>query len=284
MKNLLLGAHVSIAGGFDLAIDRALSAGCEAMQIFVKNNRQWFAPLLTSEMYRSFLEHPKRSQLKSIFAHSSYLINLGAQGEVRQKSIRALTEEIQRADQLQLPFIVLHPGAHVGVGVEKGLRQIIQALDEVIDATREAKTCISLETTAGQGTTLGHQFEHLAEIFEKVKNPKRFNVCVDTAHVFAAGYPIHEEKGYLKTFQQFDQLIGLKKIAAFHLNDSKTALGSKVDRHEHIGKGHIGLKTFTWLLNDKRFLKIPKVLETPKSDDLHEDRENLQVLRQLLHA
>ena len=279
-----LGAHVSIAGGFERAIDRALSVSCEVMQIFVKNNRQWFASLLTPEQCQLFLEHPKRFQLQTIFAHSSYLINLGApQGEVRNNSVRALIEEIQRADQLELPFIVLHPGAHVGAGMEKGLQRIIDALNEVIEATNSSKTCISLETTAGQGTTIGHTFEHLSEILEKVKTPKRFNVCVDTAHLFAAGYAIHEEKGYAKTFQRFDELVGLKRIAAFHLNDSKTPLGSKVDRHEHIGKGYIGLKTFEWLLNDKRFLKVPKVLETPKSEDLHEDRENLHVLRKLIH-
>ena len=278
-----LGAHVSIAGGFDRAIDRALSVGCEVMQIFVKNNRQWFAPPLGKTSSQSFLGHPKRFQIKSVFAHSSYLINLGAQGEVRQNSIRALNEEIQRAEQLQLPFIVLHPGAHVGAGLEKGLQRIVRSLDEVIEATKHSKICISLETTAGQGTTIGSEFEHLSEILGKVKVPERFNVCVDTAHLFAAGYSIHEEKGYIKTFQRFDELIGLKRIAAFHLNDSKTPYGSKVDRHEHIGKGYIGLKTFEWLLNDKRFFKVPKVLETPKSDDLHEDRENLQILRQLLH-
>ncbi|MEZ5404925.1 MAG: deoxyribonuclease IV [Verrucomicrobiia bacterium] len=278
-----LGAHVSIAGGFDLSIDRALSVGCGVMQIFVKSNRQWFAPPLRQEMCRPFLEHPRRKELQCVFAHSGYLINPAApEGDVRKKSIHALVEELQRADQLQLPFLVLHPGAHLGVGVEAGIRRVVKALNEVIEKTSHLKTCIALETTAGQGTSIGHELEHLASILGKVKKPKRFCVCVDTAHLFAAGYEIHIEKGYEKTVSRLDELIGLRQIAAFHLNDSKTALGSRVDRHEHIGKGKIGLSTFRWLLNDKRFFAVPKVLETPKSEDMHEDRENLQRLYQLL--
>jgi deoxyribonuclease-4 len=278
-----LGAHVSIAGGFDRAIDRALSVGCNVMQIFVKSNRQWFAPPLAKELCLPFLEHPRRKELHCVFAHSSYLINLAAApGEIRTKSIRALIEEIQRADQLKLPFLVLHPGAHLGVGVEKGIQQIVKAADEVIDSTSHLKTRIALETTAGQGSSIGHELEQLAAILDKVKKPDRFCICIDTAHLFAAGYEIHKEQGYEKTFSRLDELIGLKRIVAFHLNDSKTPLGSRVDRHEHIGKGHIGLPTFQWILNDKRFQKIPKVLETPKSEDMHEDRENLQRLFQLI--
>jgi deoxyribonuclease-4 len=280
---LLLGAHMSIAGGPAQAIDRALSVGCTAMQIFVKNNMQWFASPFVEADLRAFHEHPKRGALKSVFGHSGYMINLGATNpEFHQKSLRALSEELVRADQLKLPFLVLHPGAHMGEGEEAGLAKISQSLDIVFKALPDVKTKVALETTAGQGSSLGHTFEQLAWIFDHCSYPERLVVCVDTAHLFAAGYDISTEEGARETFEKFDKLIGVHRLAAVHCNDSKVALNSRVDRHDHIGKGKIGVAPFRFILNDKRFAEIPKVLETPKGKDLAEDVENLAVLRGLV--
>ena len=279
---LLIGAHTSIAGGPSKAIDRALSVGCAAMQIFVKNNMQWFAAPFAESELREFHQHPRRGELRSVFGHSGYMINLGAVNpDFHGKSMRALTEELERADQLGLPFLVLHPGAHMGAGEEAGLAQITASLDAVFTALPDVKTRVALETTAGQGSSLGHTFEQLAWIFEYSKAPDRLCVCVDTAHLFAAGYDISTEAGARETFEHFDRAIGLHRLVAVHCNDSKTALNSRVDRHEHLGKGKIGLAPFRFLMRDPRFAAIPKVLETPKGKEMAEDVENLKVLREL---
>lgn len=282
---LLLGAHMSIGGGPSRAIDRALSVGASAMQIFVKNNMQWFAnPWLEAEL-REFTRHPRRKELKSVFGHSGYMINLGATNpDFHAKSLRALSEELVRADQLGLPFLVLHPGAHMGEGVEAGLEKIAASLDAVLAALPAVKTRVALETTAGQGTSLGHTFEQLAHIFERSKSRRRLCVCVDTAHLFAAGYDISTARGARDTFRKFDAILGLERLAAIHCNDSKTGLDSRVDRHEHIGKGKIGLEAFRYIMTERRFEKIPKVLETPKEKDLAEDLVNMATLRALLEA
>ena len=280
---LLIGAHMSIAGGVALAIDRALSVGCSAMQIFVKNNMQWFAaaPFAEAEL-RAFHAHPRRGELRSVFGHSGYLINLAASNpEFAEKSRRALAEELTRADQLGLPFLVLHPGAHMGAGEAEGLEKIVAGLDAVFAALPQVQTRVALETTAGQGTSLGHTFEQLAWILAHAAHPARLCVCADTAHLFAAGYDISTEAGARETFERFDRLVGPERLVAVHCNDSKTGLGSRVDRHEHLGKGKIGLAPFRFLMQDKRFAAIPKVLETPKGKDGAEDRENLAVLREL---
>jgi deoxyribonuclease-4 len=275
---------MSIAGGVTMAIERARSIDCTAMQIFVKNNMQWFARALTTEEARRFLEHQQRSEL-SIFAHANYLINLAAtNGQFHANSIRSLSEELIRADQLELPFLVLHPGAHLGAGEEAGLEKIIKSIDCVVSGLPKIKTRIALETTAGQGSCLGNKFEHLAYIISRVRQPQRLCVCVDTAHVFAAGYSIGHESSARKTFREFDRVIGLDRLVAIHLNDSKTACGSRVDRHEHIGKGKIGLSAFRFIMRDRRLRKIPKVLETPKGKDLREDVTNLKTLRQLMEV
>jgi deoxyribonuclease-4 len=280
---ILLGAHMSIAGGVNLAIERARSINCTAMQMFVKNNMQWFAHPLTREDIRTFLEHQQRSELLSIFAHANYLINLAAtNGQFHTNSIRSLSEELVRADQLELPFLVLHPGAHLGAGEEAGLEKIIESINRVLSGLPKIKTRIALETTTGQGSCLGNKFEHLAYIISSVREPKRLCVCLDTAHVFAAGYDIDSETSVRKTFLEFDRVVGLDHLAAIHLNDSKTACGSRVDRHEHIGKGKIGLAAFRFIMRDRRFRKIPKVLETPKGKDLREDVINLKTLRRLM--
>lgn len=279
----LIGAHMSIAGGVALAIDRALSVGCTAMQIFVKSNMQWFAPAPFSRAdLKAFHEHPRRGELRSVFGHSGYMINLAAANpEFAEKSRRALAEELTRADQLKLQFLVLHPGAHMGAGEEAGLAKIVAGLDAVFDALPNVKTRVALETTAGQGSSLGHTFEQLAWIIEHAAQPDRLCVCVDTAHLFAAGYNISTEAGARKTFAEFDRIVGIDRLVAIHCNDSKTGLGSRVDRHEHLGKGALGLAPFRFLMRDRRFAKIPKVLETPKGKELVEDAENLAVLRKL---
>jgi deoxyribonuclease-4 len=282
MKSDLLGAHLSIAGGMEKAIDRALAVGCTAMQIFVKNNMQWFARPLADADARKFREHPRRAELGAVFGHTGYLINLAATNpENHKRSVRSLTEELVRADQLDVPFLVLHPGAHLGAGEEAGLEQIVKSIDGIYRRNNRLKARIALEITAGQGTCLGHKFEHLAFIIENVKEPERICACLDTAHLFAAGYDLSTDAGTRKTFRQFDKIVGRKQLVALHLNDSKTDLGSRVDRHDHIGKGKIGLEAFRYIMNAARFSKIPKVLETPKGKECREDVRNMRVLRGL---
>ena len=279
----LIGAHMSIAGGVASAIDRGLSVDCTAIQVFVKNNMQWFAKPLPETEVKSFLEHPRRGELKSIFGHAGYLINLAATNrEFLARSLKSLQQELVRADQLQIPFLVLHPGSHMGKGVEAGLEIVVKGLDKVFKALPDAKARIALETTAGQGSCLGHEFGHLAAIRQRVREPNRLCFCFDTAHVFAAGYDISTRAGVRKTFRDFDETLGLESLVAVHCNDSKTELGSKVDRHEAIGRGAIGLEPFRYLMREPAFRDIPKVLETPKGKDLKEDVENLNTLRSLL--
>jgi deoxyribonuclease IV len=282
-KEVLLGAHMSIAGGAHLAIERACSINCTAMQIFVKNNMQWFArPLSTGEI-RAFLDHQQRAQLASVFAHANYLINLAATNpQFHANSLRALAEELIRADHLELPFLVMHPGAHLGAGEEAGLEKIAASIDAIWRVIPNVKTKIALETTAGQGSCLGHCFEQIAHIINNVREPKRLCVCLDTAHIFAAGYDLGSDIAVKKTFREFDRVIGRDRLAAIHLNDSKAARGSHVDRHAHIGKGNIGLAAFRFIMNEPGLRKIPKVLETPKGKELKEDVVNLRTLRRLI--
>jgi deoxyribonuclease-4 len=283
-RNILLGAHMSIRGGVSMAIERARSICCTAMQIFVKNNMQWFARPLTREEIRAFLNHVERGELLSVFGHANYLINLAATNpQFHANSIRAVVEELVRADQLELPFLVLHPGAHLGAGEEAGLEKIVDSVDEVFRKIPKVKTKIALEITAGQGSCVGHRFEHLAHIIANVREPERLRVCIDTAHLFAGGYDIGSESGMRKTFREFDRVIpqARDRLVAIHVNDSKTGCGSRVDRHEHIGKGRIGLDAFRFIMRSPRFHKIPKVLETPKGKDLAEDVINLKTLRRL---
>ena len=281
-SQIVLGAHMSIRGGVSMAIERARSIRCTAMQMFVKNNMQWFARPLNCEEIRAFLNHVQRGELLSVFAHANYLINLAATNPLfHTNSIRALAEELVRAHQLELPFLVLHPGAHLGAGEEAGLEKIVESVDEVFRKIPKVKTKIALEITAGQGSCIGHRFEHLAHIIANAREPERLRVCLDTAHLFAAGYDIGSEPGVRKTFHEFDHIVGPDRLVAIHVNDSKTHRGSRVDRHEHIGKGRIGLDAFRFIMRSPQFSKIPKVLETPKGDDLAEDVMNLKTLRRL---
>ena len=274
---------MSIAGGAHNAIERACSIDCTAMQIFVKNNMQWFARPLTRDEIRAFRDHTQRAQIAAAFAHANYLINLAATNpQFHANSMRALAEELTRADQLGLPFLVMHPGAHLGAGEQAGLDKIAGSIDAVFAVIPKVKTKIALETTAGQGSCLGHTFEQIAYILQNVREPERLCVCLDTAHVFAAGYDLSTRGSTRKMFAEFDRVIGAKHLAAIHLNDSKTPRGSRVDRHEHIGKGKVGLDAFRFVMCDRRFAKIPKVLETPKGKDLKEDVENMRTLRSLI--
>lgn len=277
----LLGAHMSIAGGVDQAVARGKSIGCETVQIFTKSARQWRARPLTAEEVSRFKRAREESGISPVFAHTSYLINLGASDDdLWAKSTASFIEEMERCAALELPYLVTHPGA--GTQEEEGLDRIRVALDEILKRTEGSGVMILLETTAGQGATLGHRFEHLAWLIENCAHPERLGVCYDTCHTFAAGYDIRTPEAFAATFEAFNKIIGIDRLKAVHLNDSRGDLGSRVDRHEHIGKGKLGLEAFRLLLNDPRFRKLPMVLETPKGPDMKEDVENLAVLRSLL--
>jgi deoxyribonuclease IV len=280
---LLLGAHMSIAGGPSKALERGHSIGCTAVQVFVKNNMQWFAKPFAEKDLNAYLLFPDRPKI--VFGHSSYLINpAGTNPGFLEKSIQALGEELVRADQLKLPFLVLHPGAHMGAGETSGLKRVSRSLDQVFKSAPKTTCKIALEITAGQGTCLGCTFEQLATILAQSKHPERLAICLDTAHLFASGFDISSEKGFWNTIKSFDQIVGRERLVAWHLNDSKAPLGSKVDRHEHIGKGKIGLAPFREIMNAPEFAAIPKVLETPKKEDLKEDVVNLGVLKSLVQV
>jgi len=278
-----LGAHESIGGGLHKAFDRAQSVGCETLQIFVKSNRSWAVKPLTEEDIARFKAKAEETGIQPVVGHTSYLLNLGTPDDTLwAKSRDTLIIELERCEALGVPYLVLHPGSHVGTGEEAGLARVAQALGEVHAATPGFRAQILLETTAGQGTNLGYRFEHLGWLLEHTPTGERMGVCLDTCHVFAAGYELRTPEGYAATMETFDRIVGLERLLALHLNDSKGDLGSRKDRHEHIGKGHIGLEGFRHVLNDSRLANLPGLLETPKSDDLHEDRENLVVLRSLV--
>lgn len=278
-----LGAHMSIAGGLVRALERGDSLGCETIQIFTKNNNQWRARHLASEEASDFREKLHTGLIHLAFAHDSYLINLASPDPVLlERSRLAFVDELERAEALDLGYLVLHPGAHLGRGQEEGIRQVAESFNWIFEKTFSRKVEVLIETTAGQGTNLGFRFEEIRAILERVKENHRLGVCIDTCHLFAAGYDLRTEKGYQETFEAFDRMVGVERIKVFHLNDSKKPLGSRVDRHEHIGKGFLGLEPFRFLLNDPRFKNHPMVLETPKGKDDACDRENLGLLRSLL--
>jgi len=281
-RPLLLGAHMSIAGGMHTALERAMSIGCTTMQVFVKNNNQWHGKPLTDEDVATYKELRVKSSIAPVMAHDTYLINLCAMDEnILAKSRATLKDEFDRCGRLGIEYLNFHPGSHMGRGEAEGIKRIAESLN-IVHASLRCTTKSVLETTAGQGTAIGHRFEHLREIMNLVDERDRMAVCIDTCHIFAAGYDIVTERGWEKTFREFDDIIGLDRLIAFHVNDSKRELGSHVDRHEHIGKGKIGLEGFRLLMNDTRFERIPKILETPKEEDMKEDVENMMVLRSLL--
>ncbi|MBC8205477.1 MAG: deoxyribonuclease IV [FCB group bacterium] len=275
-----LGAHVSTSGGVDKAPQRGNALGCECIQIFSKNQTRWKSKPLTDEAVEGFKKGMIEYGIKASIVHDSYLINLGSAEEDKwNMSFEAFLDEIDRCGQLGIQQLVFHPGSHLGKGEEWGLRRIAESLNKVIDARPDSAVKLLLEITAGQGTNLGYNFEQFAQIIDMIEDDGRIGVCFDTAHAYAAGYNIKSKKGYDLTWKKFDEIIGLDRLLAFHLNDSKKDLGSRVDRHEHIGDGLLGLEPFRMLLNDKRFAGLGMYLETPQGDD--EYIRNLKVLRAL---
>ncbi|MBI4523023.1 MAG: deoxyribonuclease IV [Deltaproteobacteria bacterium] len=274
---------MSIAGGVDNAFLRGKTAGCDVIQIFTKSSRQWAAQPYRKEEIESFFANQKETGIATVIAHDSYLLNLGSpDASLRKKSLRAFIDELERCEILAIPNLIAHPGAHLGAGETEGIKTIARSLDEIHAACPNYRVKITLEITAGQGTNLGYRFEQIRDIMDATKENDRLRVCFDTEHAFAAGYDLRTQDSYERTFAEFDELIGLRLLAAFHLNDSKKDFHSRVDRHEHIGKGYIGVEGFRRLMNDQRFWNVPMCLETPKGPDLKEDRENLILLRSLI--
>ncbi len=281
----LFGAHMSIAGGCHNALTAAQKHEFDTVQLFTKNNNQWGARELTAQDIEHFHATLKTTKLKFATAHDSYLINLATPDPVLyQRSLEAFVIEVQRAESLGLSYLVMHPGTPTDGDDGAGIQRIVQALDDVHARCHACRVKILLETTAGQGKSLGWRFEHLAAILDSVKQSRRLGVCLDTCHVFAAGYALATARDYENTMRSFDRLIGLSRLKVFHLNDSKKPLGSRVDRHEHIGKGHLGLEPFRLLVNDSRFQKVPMIMETPKEGPNDEDMDviNLDTLRALV--
>ena len=278
----LLGAHMSIAGGVGNALLLGAKVQCEAVQIFTKSSRQWACKPYTEEEIAQYRENQKTTGITKVIAHDSYLLNLGSpDAALRQRSILAFIDELERCEVLGISNLIAHPGSHVGAGEDQGIKTIASSLNEIHQACPGYRVKVTLEITAGQGSNLGFRFEHIVKMFDASRESDRLRVCFATEHAFAAGYDIRSKEGYERTFTEFDETIGIERLAAFHLNDSKKEFNSRVDRHEHIGKGHIGLEAFRLLMNDKRFWGVPMCLETPKGLDLAEDRENLGLLRSL---
>jgi len=276
------GSHMSISGGIHKAVIRGKETGCDCIQIFTKNSNQWYAKEYATDEISLFKKLRDEYEINPIIAHASYLINLASPDDsLYEKSINSFYEELTRADLLDIPFIVIHPGSHRGSGEKEGLQKVALAIDAIYEKGVNLKVQILLETTAGQGTNLGYKFEQIAEIIDETKEKKKVGVCFDTAHSFCAGYDIRAPLSYKETFNQFEKTIGAGKIKAIHLNDAKKGLGTRIDRHEHIGKGEIGLMGLKNLVNDERFEHIPMILETPKDKEMKWDKMNLKTLREL---
>jgi len=276
-----------MAGGYYKAVEIAHRAGCDCVQLFTKNNNQWRAKEITPEDVSRFRDALGELGISHPIAHDSYLINLASPDKALwRKSVDAFVVELRRAEQLGIPYVVAHPGAYTTSSEALGLRAIIRALNEAHRQAKEISSKCLLETTAGQGTNLGWRFEHLATILDGVKDPERVGVCFDTCHVFAAGYSMETEKQYKATMREFNKLVGVNQIKAFHFNDSKTEFGSRVDRHAGIGRGCMGKEPFRFLLNDRRFRKVPMYLETPKGEENGKELDviNLQILRRLIDS
>jgi len=279
----LIGAHTSTSGGVHKAVERAEKLKFTAMQIFTKNNNRWNAKPLEEKEINKFKELLKESGIKFVLTHSSYLINLCSKNKYTLKRSReAFIDELERCELLGIPHLNFHPGAHGGQGKNEGIKIIAESLNICHDKTKNHKVSSMLEATAGQGTTLGYRFEQLKEIIDLVEDKKRMTVCIDTAHIFAAGYDIKDSKKYKKVVKDFDEIVGLDRLKCFHMNDSKKEFASRVDRHEHIGKGFIGKEGFTNIMNDKKLEKIPKILETPKNKEMKEDTINIKTLQSLI--
>jgi len=282
-KKLLIGAHMSISGGVSNSLLFGEELGCTTIQIFTKNNNQWKAKELTPDDVKRFFENQEKTKISPVVGHNGYLINLASPKEdVYHQSLESMLVELQRAELLALPYLVMHPGSHLGSGEKEGIKKIVCSIDGLHQKTKGYKVKICLETTAGQGSAIGFRFEQLAEIIDRVKDNQRLGVCYDTCHTFAAGYDIRAKKAYEETFKEFDKVVGLSRVEVIHVNDSMKGLGSRVDRHQHIGEGMIGLEGFRLWMNDPRWEKIPKILETPKKEGTVKDIKNLNVLRSLV--
>jgi deoxyribonuclease-4 len=278
-----LGAHMSISGGVDKAFDRGEQVGCDAMQIFTKNSNQWQAAPLSDDSVERYHRRQMETGITPVVAHSSYLLNLASPSdELWEKSINALVVELQRCELLAIPYLVIHPGSHMGSGEETGTRRIAQALNTAHSRLPDVRVKVALETTSGQGDHLGYRFEQIAAMIKGTEAGDRLAVCFDTCHALTAGYDFRTPEGYADVFRRFAEIIGLERLTVFHLNDSVKDAGSRRDRHAHIGEGFVGLEGFRRLLNDPRFERVPMLLETPKSEDMHEDVENLARLRALI--
>ena len=277
---MALGAHVSISGGIHLAPGRGKEIGAEAIQIFTRNQMRWTARKITEKEIQNFQPALKANGIRRVISHDSYLINLSTgKPELQKKSVDAFIDELKRAELLGIPYVVFHPGAHGGDGEKLGIERTAENLNKIFAELKDYKVVALIETTAGQGTNIGHKFEHIAEIIDLIEDKSRIGACIDTAHIFEAGYDIRTEEAYEKTLQQFDDIVGLDKVHAIHLNDSKTELGSHVDRHENIGLGHIGVDAFKFIVNDERFDDIAMVLETPGGMPMF--KRNLELLKSL---
>jgi deoxyribonuclease-4 len=282
----LLGAHLSIAGGLHRALLRGEALHCDTIQIFTKNSNQWKARGLLQEEVERFRETRSRTGINPVISHGSYLVNLASPDPLLyRKSLKSMMEEIKRCHLLGISSVVIHPGFHGGRGEMKGLRRVSAAINSILAETKNLSVKIVLETTAGQGTSLGSRFEHFAILFDRIEEVHRVGLCVDTCHIFAAGYDLRDRKAYERMVRAVNDSVGLGKLDLFHLNDSHKGLGSRVDRHGHIGEGYIGLQAFRFIMRDERFSRVPKVIETPKESDLscgdQADRKNLALLRRL---
>lgn len=282
-SELLVGAHMSIAGGFYKSIERAEAVGGTCMQIFTKSNKQWAAKHIDPQDAQAFKDRWANSSIHAVIAHASYLINIGsAQATLRNKSKQAVREELERCALLGIPALVLHPGAAVGSSAQECIELIAESINEVFEEF-DGPTMLLLENTAGQGSAVGTTLEQLAAIYNRVHKKKHVGICIDTCHAFVAGYDLRTPKSYDIFWKQFDELIGIEKLKAIHCNDSKKDLGSKVDRHDDIGKGKLGIEAFALLMNDERFFDVPKICETPKGDQEEvNDARNISTLKELL--
>jgi deoxyribonuclease IV len=278
----LIGAHLSTKGGLHTVFERAAEVNATAVALFAKNSNQWKGKELTDDDCKLFA---KKRFVKPVFTHTSYLNNLATtNAEFHKKSIAAMIDELDRAERLGIRAVVLHPGAHMGAGAEAGIEKIARSLDRIHAKIPNHKVITLLETSAGQGSCVGCSFEELGKIIRLVDDPRRVGICFDTCHVFASGYDLRTRDAYERSMEDLERHVGIKNVGLFHLNDSKKPLGSRVDRHEHIGDGQLGLDAFGYLLNDERFRGIPKLLETPKKVEHESDRRNLATLRSLLNS
>jgi deoxyribonuclease-4 len=278
----LLGAHMSIAGGLERALWRGREVGCSVVQLFLKNQLQWTAPPYSAAEIARFRAAWTETGMRQVFAHAAYLINLAAPAPAEwRRAVAAFHDELERAEALGLAFVIIHPGSHRGAGLADGIRRVVRALDEVTQRTAGYRVLALLENTAGGGATIGRSFEELGRILDGLRRPERAGVCLDTCHLFAAGYDIRRRAGYEAAMRRCARLLGTRVVRAFHLNDARAPLGSGLDRHEQIGRGHLGVAAFRHLLNDRRWSRVPMALETPKEPEPIADREALALLRSL---